>query len=132
MERVPNSTFTKDDKEIIEQISKTYNIPKTIVRKMIDTQFRFIKHQASLSTLKENKFKSVRIPYLGLFFPNPNTIRKRKVRFIQWLNKNADKRYICESCFSFQDEWKECLRCHKETLSINDPIHRAEIKDRFV
>jgi hypothetical protein len=79
---VTNIRLQKESEEIIDEISKTVNIPRDKIRIAIIAQFRFIRDVIRLCNTPDNKdfniedYKTIFIRRIGKFTPKPTFIKK--------------------------------------------------------
>ena len=74
--------MARNKKEIVYFLANKYNIPLSQVEKIIDSQFKFVS-----IIMREGKFNTVRLPYLGKF-----TVNKKRVEYINKLKDGATRR----------------------------------------
>lgn len=58
--------MTKNNEDFARKIAKKYNISIFVAKQIIDSPFRFLKEK-----MKEGKYESLMLPYLGKFGVNP-------------------------------------------------------------
>jgi len=74
--------MARNKKEIIYFLSNKYDISLSQVEKIIDSQFKF-----TSIIMREGKFSTVRLPYLGKF-----TVNKKRVEHINKLKDGVTRR----------------------------------------
>lgn len=77
-------------KKIYKELAEEFDLPVTIIEKICDSQFEFVKQ-----TMMSGKDEQVRLQYLGLFKVNPGrreTVRKRVERMRQIHEKNKQEK----------------------------------------
>jgi len=62
----------KTKEEIIQQLSHKYNLPQTMIQKIVGTQFEFIRHQMAHGEVK----RGIRLPRFGRFHVKPRRLQK--------------------------------------------------------
>ena len=57
-------------KFILYKLANKYNLPIQTIEKIVNSQFKFVN-----KVMKEGKFESVRLPYLGRWSVNKNRVK---------------------------------------------------------
>ena len=76
--------MARNREEIIYHLANKYNLTVKQVEQIVNSQFKFI-----ANTIKEGKFKTIRLPYFGKF-----TVNKNRLKHINKLKNEKDSKEI--------------------------------------